>query len=145
MEAKRFKASLVIKGFQQVEGVDFGDTFAPVAKLVGFHMLIALSALYGRFIDHMDVVSAFLNPPIDEKIYMLLPEGAEWTQKLPRSETGVICKLRKALYGLKQAPRLWFKHIDALFRKNSFTQYPNEPTLYILHGRSRNTGNAGRA
>jgi len=62
----------VIKGFEQT---DYGDTYAPVAKLVSFHILIALAAHYGWELDQIDVVTSFLNPPVDGNIYMDLPEG----------------------------------------------------------------------
>jgi len=130
--SKRYKARLVIKGYEQVPGIDFGDTFAPVAKLVSFRMLMALSALYGWHVHHMDVVTAFLNPAIDEPVSMELPEGIEWLKPTLRKPSTIQCRLKKALYGLKQAPRLWFQHIDSFLRANGFRQSGNEPTLYIL-------------
>lgn len=95
-----FKARLVIKGYEQVEGLDFGETFAPVAKHVSFRMMIALAASEGWSVDHMEVVTAFLNPEIDEEVYMEIPEGIDWL-KPSVNGTCLICKLRKALYGLK--------------------------------------------
>lgn len=65
----------MIKGYEQT---DVGQTFAPVAKLVSFRMMLALGALNGWEIDHMDVVTAFLNLPVNDDIYMLMPEGIEW-------------------------------------------------------------------
>lgn len=70
--SRKYKARLVIKGFEQT---DYGDTYAPVAKLVSFRMLIALVAHYGWELDQMDVVTAFLNPPVESDVYMELPEG----------------------------------------------------------------------
>ena len=69
----RLKARLVIKGYEQIEGADYGDTYAPVAKLVGFRLLLALAARYNWLVNHMDVVTAFLNPPVEEEIYMEAP------------------------------------------------------------------------
>ena len=114
-------------------GIDFGDTFALVAKLVSFHMRMALSALYGWHVHHLDVVTAFLNPAIDKPVSMELPEGIEWLKPSLRNPNTLQCRLKKALYGLKQAPRLWFQHIDSLLRNNGFCQSANEPTLSILH------------
>ena len=122
----------MIKGYEQVPGIDFGDTFAPVAKLVSIRMLMALSALYGWHVHHMDVVTAFLNPAIDEPVSMELPEGIEWLKPTLRKPSTIQCQLKKALYDLKQAPRLWFQHIDSFLRANGFCQSGNEPTLYIL-------------
>ena len=103
--SKRYKARLVIKGYEQVPGIGFGDIFAPVAKLVSVRMLMALSALYGWHVHHMDVVTTFLNPAIDEPVSIELPEGIDWLKPTLRKLSTVQCRL-KALYGLKQAPRL---------------------------------------
>ena len=106
--SRRFKARLVIKGYEQT---DVGETFALVAKLVSFSTMLALGALNGWEIDHMDVVTAYLNPPVNDDIYMLMPEGIEWLDP-NRAASMTVCKLNKALYALKQAPRLWYEHID---------------------------------
>ena len=97
----RHKARLVIKGYQQVEGVDFDQTFAPVSRQQTFRMLIACAAGQDWEIDQMDVVTAFLNGTLeDSEVYMEQPEGYETKDK------DMICHLLKALYGLKQAPRI---------------------------------------
>ena len=70
----RYKVRLVIRGFEQVEGTDYGETYAPVSKLTTFRMLMSLAACHGWTIDHMDVTTAFLNPKIDcDEVYMSLP------------------------------------------------------------------------
>ena len=102
----RYKARLVIKGYQQVAGIDFDDTFAPVAKLVSFRLRIAVAAYYGWPLEQMDVITAFLNPPVTEELYMEPPEGVEWLGSVSAGSsdlalTGKVCRLRKALYGLK--------------------------------------------
>lgn len=130
----RYKARLVIRGFEQVEGIDFGETFAPVAKLVSLCMLLAAGTQRSWHIKQMNVVTAFLNPPIDEKVYMELPEGFDWLK--PELKVDVVCKLKKALYGLKQAPRLWYKHIDSFLRLIGFKQSTSEPNLYIGNSNS---------
>ena len=73
----------------------------PVSKLTTFRYMIAEAAQHDLLFDHLDVVTAFLNPEIDEDVYMVLPEG------IP--STGTVVKLKKALYGLKTAPRLWYQ------------------------------------
>lgn len=99
----RYKSRLVICGFQQVEGIDYGETYAPVSRLTSFQLLINLAACYGWAVDHLDVVTAFLNPRIDrEHVYMHLPPGLEWLD--PRFSQVEVVVLLKALYGLKQAP-----------------------------------------
>ena len=130
----RFKARLVIKGYEQVPGVDFGETFAPVARLVSFRLLVALATLNKWEIHHMDVSTAFLNPPVDGNIYMQLPEGIDWLEssKLPPN---TVCRLNKAIYGLKQAPRLWYNHIDQFLQKIGLYRSPNDCNLYIANDR----------
>jgi len=126
----RYKACLVIKGYEQT---DFGETYAPVGKLTTFRYLISLVGRCGWNIDHLDVVTAFLNPEVDDDdIYMVLPEwwpdGHEDTR---RYAPPIIVRLRKALYGLKQAPRLWHNDINAFLLFLGFTQSQADPNLYI--------------
>ena len=103
----RYKARLVIKGYEQTE---FGETYAPVARLTTFRILIALAAQLGWKIHQMDVITAFLNPAVNDLVFMALPEGIEWLH--PGAPPGGVCRLKKALYGLKEAPRLWFSDIN---------------------------------
>jgi hypothetical protein len=134
----RYKARLVIKGYEQVPGEDFDETFAPVARLETFRLVLALAAANGLQIHQMDVVTAFLNPDIDGEVYMELPPGVENSWLWPESTDQIqeiphdaICRLLKALYGLKQAPRLWFKHIDSFLKKLGFHPSDNDANLYI--------------
>jgi len=119
----RYKARLVIKGYEQKEGIDYDETYAPVLKMATFRLILALAAQYGWDVDHMDVVTAFLNPRIDrDNIYMEMPLGIDWlasngnaSNESPSNggaSSGSVLILRKALYGLKQAPRLWYENID---------------------------------
>jgi hypothetical protein len=125
----RYKARLVIRGDRQTEGIDFDETFAPVAKLVSLRMLLALTAMHDWELDQMDVVTAFLNPEIDGDVYMKLPQGIHsWRSDIPPNS---VCKLRKALYGLKQAPRLWYQHIDAFLQSISLQRCEYDPNVYI--------------
>jgi len=124
---KRYKARLVIKGYEQVYGIDYDETFAPVARLSTLRMLLALSVEMNWYIHQMDVVAAFLYPVIDEGVYMEPPSGIEWLDKDYRGE---IYELRKALYGLKQAPRLWFEEIDTYLREMGYTRSQADTNLY---------------
>ena len=127
----RLKARVVIKGYEQIEGADFGETYAPVAKLVSFCLLLAIAARYNWLVHHMDVVTAFLNPLVEEDIYMEAPEGIEWLEPSWSAENHLICKLKKSLYGLKQAPRLWYKHIDAFLQELEFVSTDSDSNIYI--------------
>jgi len=76
----------------------------------------------------MDVVTAFLNPPVNHDIYMYLPEGINWLD-LSNPAGTTVCKLNKALYGLKAAPRLWYRHIDKFLLSAAFWKSINDPNL----------------
>jgi len=128
----RYKAHLVIKGYEQT---DFGETYAPVGKLTTFRYLISLVGRCGWNIDHLDVVTAFLNLDVDDvDIYVVLPEGCPEGNEDTRTYAHappIIVRLRKALYGLKQAPRLWHNDINTFLLFLGFTQSQADPTLYI--------------
>lgn len=96
----KYKAILVIQGFRQKEGIDFFDTYAPVARITTIRLLLALAAIRDLVIHQMDMKTAFLNGDLDEEIYMKQPEGFV----MPGHENKV-CKLKKSLYDLKQAPK----------------------------------------
>ncbi|TFY77263.1 hypothetical protein EWM64_g6750 [Hericium alpestre] len=108
-EIEKYKARLVAKGFTQIEGVDYFDTYSPVAKLSNLRAILALAARYGWDIETFDFNSAFLNGTLDddEEIYMQEPPGYE------EGVGNLVKKLLKSIYGLKQAGRKWY---DALCR-----------------------------
>jgi hypothetical protein len=96
---EKHKAPFVARGFSQIEGVDYDETSAPVARYTSIRTIIAIAADMGWRIHQMDVKTAFLNGFIEEEVYIEQPQGFEVSDR----ETHV-CLLRKALYGLKQAP-----------------------------------------
>jgi hypothetical protein len=102
----RNKARLVTQGYSQVEGLYFGETFAPVARLEAIRILLAFVASKGFKFYQMDVKSAFLNGVIEEVVYVRQPLGFE-SPKYPDR----VYKLSKALYRLKQAPRAWYARL----------------------------------
>ncbi|KAH8152156.1 uncharacterized protein LAJ45_03582 [Morchella importuna] len=130
----RYKVRLVVKGYEQVEGIDFKETYAPVSKLTTVRMLLNLAAKYDWRVDHLDVVTAFLNPKIDrDNVYMSLPPGIDWLDP-DLYQSSIHCvRLLKALYGLKQAPRLWYEDINQFLLSIGFEQSTTDPNLYIQH------------
>jgi len=100
----RNKAWLVAKGYNQEEDIDFGETYASVARLEAVRFLLTYACLKGFRLHQMDVKSAFLNGFIDKEVYVSQPPGFE-----DHNNPDYVFKLKKALYGLKQAPRqcLW--------------------------------------
>jgi len=99
----RVKAHRVIRGYEQVERTDYGETFAPFMKLVYFHLLLVIGARNAWFINHMDVVTVFLNLSVEKDINMNVLEGIELLEPWFSTENSLICKLKKSLYGPKQA------------------------------------------
>jgi hypothetical protein len=121
----RNKARLVAKGYSQVEGLDFGETYAPVARLESIRILLAYATYHGFKLYQMDVKSAFLNEPIKEEVYIEQPHGFE-DSEYPNH----VYKLSKALYGLKQAPRAWYKCLRDFLITNGFKVGKADPTLF---------------
>ncbi|GJV52541.1 retrotransposon protein, putative, ty1-copia subclass [Tanacetum coccineum] len=121
-----FKARLVAKGFTQTYGVDYEETFSPVADIRAIRILIAIAAYYDYEIWQMDVKTAFLNGHLSEEVYMEQPEGFV-NPKYPNH----VCKLKRSIYGLKQASRQWNKRFDDEIKKFGFTQNPDEPCVYL--------------
>jgi hypothetical protein len=115
----------VAKGYSQVEGLDFGETYAPVARLETISILLAYATYHGFKLYQMDVKSAFLNGPIKEEVYVEQPLGFEDTE-YPNH----VYKLSKALYGLKQAPRAWYGCLRDFHITNGFKV--EKPILHSL-------------
>src|SRR5664279_1683015 len=119
------KARLVAQGFSQVEGVDFGETFAPVARLESIRILLAYASHHNFKLQQMDVKSAFLNGPLNELVYVKQPPGFE-----DPNYPDHVYKLDKALYGLKQAPRVWYEHLKEFLVDRGFNVGLIDPTLF---------------
>jgi hypothetical protein len=115
----------VAKGYSQVEGLDFGETYAPVARLESIRILLAYATYHGFKLYQMDVKSAFLNGPIKEEVYVEQPPGFE-DNEYPNH----VYKLSKALYGLKQAPRAWYECLRDFLIANGFKVGKADPTLF---------------
>jgi hypothetical protein len=115
----------VAQGFTQVEGLDFGETYAPVARLESIRILLAFTTHHDFKLFQMDVKSVFLNGPLSETVYVEQPPDFE-DPKFPDN----VYRLDKALYGLKQAPRAWYDCIKEFLLKQGFEIGKADPTLF---------------
>jgi hypothetical protein len=127
----RNKAQLVTQGYTQIEGVDFDETFAPVACLESTRILPSISCHLGFKPYQIDVKSAFMNGIIQEEVYVEQPRGF-----LDLHYPQHVYKMKKALYGLKQAPRAWYERLTTYLLEKGFIRGQADQTLFI-----RNQGN----
>jgi hypothetical protein len=97
-----YKARLIAKGFRQVQGVDYDETFSPVAMLKSIQIILAITTYFNYEIWYIDVKTDFLNENLDKDVYMIEPEGF-----YDPINAGKICKLQKSIYGLKQGSQSW--------------------------------------
>ncbi|GJV20761.1 retrotransposon protein, putative, ty1-copia subclass [Tanacetum coccineum] len=125
-----YKARLVAKGFTQTPGIDYEETFSPVADIRATRILIAKSAFYNYEIWQTDVKTAFLNGYLYEEVYMEQPEDF-FNPKFPSR----VCKLKRSIYGLKQASRQWNKRFDDEIKKFGFSKNRDEPYVKSYLGR----------
>ncbi|GKD67689.1 copia protein [Tanacetum coccineum] len=124
------KSRLIAKGYCQEEGIDFEESFAPVARLEVVRMFIAYAAHKNFTIYEMDVKIAFLNGPLKEEVYASQPNGF-----VDHDFPNHVYHLRKALYGLKQDPRAWYDKLSSTLIANHITKGIVNPTLFTRrHG-----------
>ncbi|XP_074266866.1 uncharacterized protein LOC141590156 [Silene latifolia] len=122
----RNKARLVVQGYNQQEGIDYDETFAPVARLEAIRLLIAFAAHKGLKLFQMDVKTAFLNGYLEEEVFVEQPQGF-----LNKDFQNHVFKLDKALYGLKQAPRAWYDRLSKFLLQSGFQRGSVDKTLFL--------------
>jgi hypothetical protein len=129
-EVVRNKARLVAKGFSQVEGLDFGKTFAHVARLKAIRILLAYAASKGFKLYQMDMKSAFVNDVIQEEVFVRQPPSSK-NSKYPNR----VYKLSNALYRLKQASRARYARLKTFLLEHGYVMGSVDNTLFTLkHG-----------
>jgi len=122
-QPSRYKARLVAKGYLQKEGIDYNETYAPVAKLTTIRVVLAVGIHQQLMFHQLDVKTAFLHGSLDEELYMAIPEGVN-------PDPGKACKLLKSLYGLKQAPRCWNQKFNSHLLSLGFSRSTHDYCLY---------------
>ncbi|CAO1612674.1 unnamed protein product [Jaminaea pallidilutea] len=120
----KYKARLVARGFTQQQGIDFEETFSPVAPYTAIRVVFALAATHGWHLHTTDFTQAYLNGKLEHEIYMKPPAGAE----LP---DGKVYRIVKGLYGLKQSGRVWNQHLDQTLRQLGFMPLSSAPCVYL--------------
>jgi len=127
----RYKARLVAKGYSQREGLDYSETFAPVAKFNSLRSLLALVCENDWELAGMDVKTAFLHSELEETVYMEIPEGLHTEIQTQGLGAGIVCRLVKSIYGLKQSPRAWYGKINSFFLQHGFQRSEQDHSVYI--------------
>ena len=128
----RFKARLVAKGFTQVFGIDYFNTYAPVAKMDSIRMFLSISIQENLILNQYDVKTAYLNGTLKENLFMEIPEGIETSKNK-------CCKLIKSIYGLKQSGRVWNEEINNTLIEWNFQRCINEPCIYYKNEKGKIT------
>ena len=123
---KRYKERLVVKGFQQKEGVDYNEIFSPVVKLTTIILVLKIVAAENLHLEQLDVKTAFLHGDLEEELYMWQPEGF-----IKEDRKNLVCRLKKSLYCLKQAPRQWYKKFDSFMSSHGFTKCQADHCCYF--------------
>ena len=120
----RYKARFVAKGFSQIPGLEFGDTYEPTGRLGSLRLLFAMATRYDWEVDQLDVVTAFLNGNLEEEIYMSPPPGLEGSD-------GLVCHLHQTLYGLRQAPNRGYHRLSTWLLSIGFVVSQDDPCLFL--------------
>nr|GEV72919.1 retrovirus-related Pol polyprotein from transposon TNT 1-94 [Tanacetum cinerariifolium] len=121
----RNKTRLVVRGYRQEEGIDFKESFAPVARMEAIRIFLAYAAHKGFTVYQMDVKTVFLHGSLKEDVCVCQPEGFT-----DADHPSHVYKLKKALYGLKQAPRAWYDELSTFLLQNGFSKGTIDPMLY---------------
>jgi hypothetical protein len=120
---ERYKGQVVAKGYTQVEGLDYDETFAPVVKFTSIHTLLAIAAHLDLEIHQVDIKTAFLNGKLDEEIYLQPPPGTN-------TDNSLVWRLHRPLYELKQSSRQWYQEVYTKFTTLSFARLEADHSIF---------------
>jgi hypothetical protein len=123
---EKYKARILAHGFSQKEGIEYEETFSPVARYTSIKTIIALETKMKWKLHQMDVKTTFLNGVIEEEVYIEQTQEFEVEDKYTH-----VYKLKKALYGLKTTPRSWYGRIDSFLMRLGFTKSKYDSNLYF--------------
>ena len=123
----QYKARYVARGFTQVHGLDYDETFSPTTRFTSIRVLLQKAANDNLYLHQMDVKGAYLNAPIDKDIFLQQPPGYEQTKD---DGSQLTCHLRKSIYGLKQSGRNWHKTLTDFLKSQGFTPNQNDSCIY---------------
>ena len=132
-EIDRYKARLVAQGFNQVQGIDYSETFSPTVRMTTVRALLQSAVNNNWFLHQMDVKTAYLNADIDYEVFIKQPEGYEQTGD---SGEKLYCRLNKSIYGLKQSGRLWNSVLNDYLIGNGFQKSSVDSCLYLMNSDS---------
>ena len=127
----RYKSRLVGKGYSQIEGVDYTETYAPVIRMSSIRLMLSMALTWKCRVTQMDVVTAYLYGPMDTDVYMKVPESYELIDSNVTREKHVL-KCKKGIYGLKQSGFLWNQECKQSMMKLGFSQSYSDPGLYFM-------------
>ena len=131
----QYKARYVAKGYSQIQGVDYDETYSPTTRFTSIRMLLQKATNEGMYLHQMDVKGAYLNAPIDKDIYVQQPTGYECVDK---EGTYLTCHLNKSLYGLKQSGRNWHTTLTDFLKSEGFKPSSVDPCIYTYKDSHKN-------
>ena len=131
-QVDRLEARLVAKGYTQVYGSDYGDTFSLVAKIAYFRLLLSMTVMCSWSLYQLDIKNVFLHGDLAEEVYMEQPPGF-----VAQGESGLVCRLRRSLYGLKQSPRAWFGRFISVVQEFGMLCSTTDHSVFYHHNSSR--------